>query len=186
MRRASAQDRPRTRRVFAKRPAPPARDTRGLIRQHQFEKVELVWLTVAGGLVRGARAADGRRRGAAARARAAVSHDAALRRRRRLQQREDLRSRGMASQRRTRIARSARARTAPIFRRGAHRSACAATQSAKPELVHTLNGSGLAIGRTLLAILENYQQADGSIDDSARARALHRLRAHRLDLSSRA
>lgn len=33
----------------------------------------------------------------------------------------------------------------------------------KPELVHTLNGSGLAVGRTLLAILENYQQADGSI-----------------------
>jgi seryl-tRNA synthetase len=33
----------------------------------------------------------------------------------------------------------------------------------KPELLHTLNGSGLAIGRTLVAILENYQQADGSI-----------------------
>jgi seryl-tRNA synthetase len=33
----------------------------------------------------------------------------------------------------------------------------------KSELVHTLNGSGLAVGRTYLAILENYQQADGSI-----------------------
>ncbi|NNC99284.1 MAG: serine--tRNA ligase, partial [Gammaproteobacteria bacterium] len=33
----------------------------------------------------------------------------------------------------------------------------------KPELVHTLNGSGLAVGRTLVAIMENYQQADGSI-----------------------
>lgn len=33
----------------------------------------------------------------------------------------------------------------------------------KPELVHTLNGSGLAIGRTVAAILENYQQADGSV-----------------------
>ena len=33
----------------------------------------------------------------------------------------------------------------------------------KPELVHTLNGSGLAIGRTVSAILENYQQADGSV-----------------------
>ena len=33
----------------------------------------------------------------------------------------------------------------------------------KPELVHTLNGSGLAIGRTLVAILENYQQRDGSV-----------------------
>lgn len=33
----------------------------------------------------------------------------------------------------------------------------------KPELLHTLNGSGLAIGRTLVAIMENYQQADGSV-----------------------
>src|SRR5687767_9688094 len=33
----------------------------------------------------------------------------------------------------------------------------------KAEFVHTLNGSGLAVGRTLIAILENYQQADGSI-----------------------
>ena len=35
--------------------------------------------------------------------------------------------------------------------------------SGKPELVHTLNGSGLAVGRTLVAVLENYQNADGSI-----------------------
>jgi len=34
----------------------------------------------------------------------------------------------------------------------------------KPELLHTLNGSGLAVGRTLVAVLENYQQADGSIN----------------------
>jgi len=33
----------------------------------------------------------------------------------------------------------------------------------KPQLVHTLNGSGLAVGRTLIAVMENYQQADGSI-----------------------
>jgi seryl-tRNA synthetase len=33
----------------------------------------------------------------------------------------------------------------------------------KPRFVHTLNGSGLAVGRTLVAVLENYQQADGSI-----------------------
>jgi seryl-tRNA synthetase len=34
----------------------------------------------------------------------------------------------------------------------------------KNELVHTLNGSGLAVGRTLVAVLENYQQADGSVE----------------------
>jgi seryl-tRNA synthetase len=36
-------------------------------------------------------------------------------------------------------------------------------QKARPEFVHTLNGSGLAIGRTVSAILENYQQKDGSV-----------------------
>lgn len=36
-------------------------------------------------------------------------------------------------------------------------------ETGKPELLHTLNGSGLAVGRTLVAILENYQQADGRI-----------------------
>lgn len=36
-------------------------------------------------------------------------------------------------------------------------------ETGKPELVHTLNGSGLAVGRTLVAVLENYQQADGTI-----------------------
>ena len=38
------------------------------------------------------------------------------------------------------------------------------SETNKPELLHTLNGSGLAVGRTLVAILENFQQADGSID----------------------
>ena len=37
------------------------------------------------------------------------------------------------------------------------------TETGKPEPCHTLNGSGLAVGRTLVAVLENYQQADGSI-----------------------
>jgi seryl-tRNA synthetase len=34
----------------------------------------------------------------------------------------------------------------------------------KPELLHTLNGSGLAVGRTLVAVMENYQLADGGIE----------------------
>ena len=36
-------------------------------------------------------------------------------------------------------------------------------ETGKPELVHTINGSGLAVGRTLIAVLENYQQRDGSV-----------------------
>jgi seryl-tRNA synthetase len=36
-------------------------------------------------------------------------------------------------------------------------------ETGRPELLHTINGSGLAVGRTLVAVMENYQQADGSI-----------------------
>jgi len=45
-------------------------------------------------------------------------------------------------------------------RRASIKSKCS---SGKADFVHTLNGSGLAVGRTWLAILENYQQADGSV-----------------------
>jgi seryl-tRNA synthetase len=38
-----------------------------------------------------------------------------------------------------------------------------AGEKAKPEFVHTLNGSGVAVGRALVAVLENYQNADGSV-----------------------
>ncbi|GGZ94689.1 serine--tRNA ligase [Ignatzschineria ureiclastica] len=37
------------------------------------------------------------------------------------------------------------------------------SETGKPELIHTLNGSGLAVGRTLVAVLENYQEADGRV-----------------------
>ena len=37
-------------------------------------------------------------------------------------------------------------------------------EGGRPQLVHTLNGSGLAVGRTLIAVLENYQQEDGSVE----------------------
>ena len=65
-------------------------------------------------------------------------------------------------------AKSLPARTSTPFRRAAPTSATGpvpkgAGAKAKPEFVHTLNGSGLAVGRTWLAILENYQQADGSV-----------------------
>ena len=45
----------------------------------------------------------------------------------------------------------------------ARRAAIRFKRDKKPELVHTINGSGLAVGRTLVAILENYQNADGSV-----------------------
>jgi len=37
-------------------------------------------------------------------------------------------------------------------------------ETRKTELLHTLNGSGLAVGRTLIAVLENYQREDGSVE----------------------
>jgi len=44
-------------------------------------------------------------------------------------------------------------------------------QKSRPQFVHTLNGSGLAVGRTLVAVLENYQQKDGSVIVPAALRA---------------
>jgi len=45
----------------------------------------------------------------------------------------------------------------------ARRAGIRCRRDKKPELVHTLNGSGLAVGRTIIAVLENYQQPDGSV-----------------------
>jgi seryl-tRNA synthetase len=44
------------------------------------------------------------------------------------------------------------------------RAPVGAEKASKPEFVHTLNGSGLAVGRTMVAILENYQREDGKVD----------------------
>ncbi len=59
--------------------------------------------------------------------------------------------------------RSAHARTAPTFSRAAPICAFAANKGERPEFVHALNGSGLGLPRTLIAVLENYQQADGTV-----------------------
>ena len=56
----------------------------------------------------------------------------------------------------------------------AHEGALPAKPASKgTRFVHTLNGSGLAVGRTLIAVLENYQQADGSVAMPEVLRALH-------------
>jgi seryl-tRNA synthetase len=139
------------------------RDTRGMIRQHQFEKVEIVMLTTP--------------EGSPAALEALTGHAEEVLRRLELPYRVvslctgDL---GFASAKTYDLevwlpaqktyreisscsnCDSFQARRANIrFRR---------TTGQKPEFVHTLNGSGLAIGRTLVAVLENYQRADGSIE----------------------
>ncbi len=67
------------------------------------------------------------------------------------------------SRARTRIGRFHPAQIVRHFKRGGRRFVFAVNPKAKPEFVHTLNGSGLAIGRLWIAILENYQQEDGSV-----------------------
>ena len=49
------------------------------------------------------------------------------------------------------------------FRRGGANIKYKAAGAKKAEFLHTINGSGLAVGRTYVAILENYQQADGTV-----------------------
>jgi len=137
------------------------RDTRGLIRQHQFDKVELVKLTrpensyeELEGLTRDAEAIL-QKLGLHYRIvtlstgdlgfSAAKTYDIEVW----LPSQNTFREISSCSNFEAFQARRAQIR----FRRG----------GAKPEYVHTLNGSGLAVGRTWLAILENYQQADGSV-----------------------
>ncbi len=147
---------------FRKEAGAAGKDTRGLIRQHQFDKVELVWLTEPEG---------------SAKALERLTADAeALLQELELPYRTVMLCSGdvgfnaamtydlevwLPGQARYREISSCsnctdfQARRAQIrFRRD---------PKAKPELVHTLNGSGLAVGRTLVAILENYQQADGGV-----------------------
>ncbi len=147
---------------FRKEAGAAGKDTRGLVRQHQFEKVELVWLALP---ERSAEALEELTRNAEALLRelelpyrvlslcsADVSFNAA--------KTYDLEV-WLPSARTYREISSCSNCTDFQARRGAIRFRRDA--KSKPELLHTLNGSGLAIGRTLLAVLENYQQADGSV-----------------------
>ncbi len=138
------------------------KDTRGLIRQHQFEKVELVQFV--------------RPEDSDAALEALTGHAEAILRKLELPFRTMILCGGDIG--------FAAARTYDIEvwvpSQGKYReiSSCSNFRdfqarrmlarwrnpdTGKPELLHTLNGSGLAVGRTLLAIVENFQQADGSI-----------------------
>jgi len=138
------------------------RDTRGLVRQHQFEKVELVQLVRPGQSEQALEALTGHAE--------------------RVLQLLELPYRKMAlcagdtgfSARRTYDLEV----WLPAQNTYREISSCSSfgdfqarrmqarwrnPETGKPELLHTLNGSGLAVGRTLVALLENYQQADGSV-----------------------
>jgi seryl-tRNA synthetase len=148
---------------FRKEAGAAGKDTRGLIRQHQFEKVELVWLTQA------ERSFDDLER--------LTLHAAGLLEELGLAHRVMLLCAGDTgfNAAKTYDLEVWLPSAGGIFREISSCSNCTDFQArrsairfrrdpkAKPELVHTLNGSGLAIGRTLVAVLENYQRADGGI-----------------------
>jgi len=141
------------------------RDTRGLIRQHQFDKVEMVQIT--------------RPEDSAAALEAMVGHAEAV-----LQQLElpyrvvtlctgdmgfgatktyDLEVWLPAQDTYREISSCSNCEAFQARRMQARYRPVVEGKPGKPEFVHTLNGSGLAVGRTLVAVLENHQQADGSI-----------------------
>ena len=147
---------------FRKEAGAAGKDTRGIVRQHQFEKVELVWLTAP-------ESSD--------QTLETLTRDAEA-----LLQELELPYRVVALCAGETGFNAAKTYdlevwvpSAKTYREISSCSNCTDFQArraairlrrdakAKPELVHTLNGSGLPIGRTLLAILENFQQADGSI-----------------------
>jgi seryl-tRNA synthetase len=147
---------------FRKEAGAAGKDTRGLIRLHQFEKVELVWLTAPE---------------ASFEALETLTADAAA-----LLEALEIPHRVMSLCAGDVGFNAAKTYDLEVWLPGqnAYReisscSNCTDFQArrtairfrrepkAKPELVHTLNGSGLAVGRTLVAILENGQQADGSV-----------------------
>ena len=138
------------------------RDTRGLIRQHQFEKVELVAITTP-------EQSDAMHE-AMTRAAEAILEELRLPYRRMLLCTGDM---GFSAAKTYDLEVWLPAQN--TYREISSCSNCEAFQArrmqarfrnalGKPDLVHTLNGSGLAVGRTLVAVMENYQRADGGID----------------------
>jgi seryl-tRNA synthetase len=147
---------------FRKEAGAAGRDTRGLIRQHQFEKVELVWLTAPETsfddletLVRNATGLY-EELGIAHRVMLLCAGDTGFNAAKTYD--VEVWFPGADTYREISSCSNCtdfQARRSGIrFRREA---------TAKPEVAHTLNGSGGAIGRTLAAIVENYQRADGGI-----------------------
>ncbi len=108
------------------------KDTRGLIRQHQFDKVELVQVVRPAGFLRCARRTDRPRREGAGAARASVPGGLAVRGRHRLRERQDLRPRSLAAGAGRAIARSRPAAIARPSRRGGCRRAGATPRPASP------------------------------------------------------
>jgi seryl-tRNA synthetase len=138
------------------------RDTRGMIRQHQFEKVELVQFVKPDDSYRALEELTGhaeqvlQKLGLPYRVMALCAGDVGFGSARTYDLEVWLPSQGKYRE----ISSCSNYEAFQARRMGARWRNPA---TGKPELLHTLNGSGLAVGRTLVAILENYQQGDGSV-----------------------
>ena len=138
------------------------RDTRGMIRQHQFDKVEMVQIVHPEKSYEALEEMVGhaetilQKLGLPYRVVALCTGDMGFSARPRLTISKS------GCRRRIPTARFPRVAIAKAFQARRMQARFRNAQG-KPELVHTLNGSGLAVGRTLVAVLENYQQADGSV-----------------------
>ncbi len=139
------------------------KDTRGLIRVHQFDKVELVRLVRSRHERCGPRDHHGPRRVGAAATRAAVPRGAARQRRYRLCQRVDVRSRSVGARRRATGSRCRAPALSPTSRRAAPTSAFAAPRTRSRNSSTPSTRPALAFPRTIIALLEHGQQADGSV-----------------------
>ena len=138
------------------------RDTRGMIRQHQFDKVELVWMVKPEDSWQGLEVLTGHAEkvlqmlelpyrvvalcGGDLGFSAAKTYDLEV---------------WLPSQKTYREISSCS--NFVDFQARRMKARWRNPESGKPELLHTLNGSGVAVGRALVAVLENYQQADGSV-----------------------
>lgn len=147
---------------FRREAGSAGQDTRGMIRQHQFEKVELVHIVQAD--------------------KSEAAHDELIGNAEKILQKLNLAYRTIVLCTGDMGFSAAKTYDIEVWLpgQGAYReiSSCSNCsdfqarrmksrvrnpETGKTELVHTLNGSGLAVGRTLIAVLENYQQRDGSI-----------------------
>ncbi|KAF1690460.1 serine--tRNA ligase [Pseudoxanthomonas jiangsuensis] len=139
------------------------RDTRGMIRQHQFEKVELVSIVRPEDSdaehQRMTRAAETvlERLGLPYRKVLLCTGDMGFSARRTYDLEVWLPSQGTYRE-------ISSCSTCGDFQARRMQARWRNPATGKPELVHTLNGSGVAVGRALIAVMENYQQADGSIE----------------------
>ncbi len=168
---AAAAEVPRYTPCFRSEAGSYGADVRGLIRQHQFDKVEMVKFA-APGPVHDELERMWHGEEVLVRLGLPFRTSDALHRRHGVRVGHDLRHRGLAAEPED-VSRDFVLHEHEAFQARRANIKFRPDGTGKAEFVHTLNGSGLAVGRTLVAILENYQEKDGIVDHPGGAAAVH-------------